>query len=175
MAQVAGEALAWIILISVVILVVLTFTTIRKVRTDMGVVADTLNTVSSDLVEARDEILGELEKLANKPTLDDADRAALSRVAEQAKGLADIVPNAVTVPLPDPADSGDLDPADGETIDPANPVAEVPAPAVDPVFEAPAEGAGDGGEAAAPDAGASEGVAPGEPVTSADLPGSSNS
>lgn len=143
----AAEILAWFGLSLVLVLAVFAFILTWKVAKKMGVVADTLNTVSADLTEARDEILGELEKLANKPTLDDADRAALSRVAEQAKGLADVVPNAVVVPLPDPVDPGTLDPSDSEVVDPAEPVAPAPEPAVDPVFEAPVES----GEAAATD------------------------
>jgi hypothetical protein len=128
----------------------------RKVESTMGVVADTLNQVNADLTEARDEILAELNKLANKPSLDDDDKAALAAVAEKAKGLADIVPNAVTEPLPDPSDPGTLDPSDSEVIDPEEPVDEpAPEPSVDPF---PADGSAGTGTDAGTDAGAAAGT-----------------
>lgn len=90
-----------------------------------------LSEVSADLDEAATEIPAEIKKLTDKIDagleLDAEDKAALAAISEKAAGLkdaskklADVVPNAVVVPLPDPTtdEATTLDPSAPDVLDP---------------------------------------------------------
>lgn len=96
-----------------------------RLEREMGAVATALNTINDQLVKARGEIVGKIDELLARETIDDADRAALEAVKSAAQGLDDVVPDAVVEPLPDPEDPGVLDPTSPEVIDPENPVGPV--------------------------------------------------
>ena len=118
---------------------------LRKVVEDMGVVKDTLNTIHANILEGREELLAKIDELASRTTLDDEDKAALEAVRVAAEQLKDIVPDAVTEPLPDPEtapDAGGSEPV----VDPAAPVDETGTP------DGGAEGDGSGVDAPAPSA-----------------------
>lgn len=104
----------------------------RKVAIDMGVVKDTLNQINANIQEGREELLRKIDDLAARDHLDAEDKAALEEVRVAAESLANIVPNAVTDPLPDPDTAPEVG-GDEPVVDPAAPVDETPAP------EAPAD------------------------------------
>ena len=98
-----------------------------------------LSEVAGDLDEAATEIPAQLKKLEDKISagveLDADDLKALQDVSgkvsglkDTAKKLADVVPNAVTVPLPDPTtdEATTLDPKAPDVIDPGTFVPSTP-------------------------------------------------
>lgn len=88
----------------------------------MGVVATTLQTVQSNIDEFAAESKATLEAALAKDTLDADDKASLEALLKRSQELKDIVPDAVTVPLPDPEQTTDLNPTHDDVLDPADPV-----------------------------------------------------
>ena len=117
---------------------ILLFRSQRHQEATVGVVADTLNKIHADVLEGRDELLGKIDELSSRDTLDAADREALEALRATAAEFANIVPNAVTSPLPDPVEAPAVD-GDEPVVNPDTPVDE-PAGAVEPVDPAPATG-----------------------------------
>lgn len=113
----------------------------------MGVVSTTVSAIQTDLAEAEGEFTATIDKLLQSESatkLDAEDLAALESLKTQAARLKNIVPNAVTIPLPDPENTVDLNPTANDVLDPATvtPVDAVePAPA--PADEAAASDTAD--------------------------------
>lgn len=113
----------------------------------MGVVSDAINGVTEQLNRAKAEITGKIDDLTAqldaKGSLDQADRDAIAGLKTSAQALDDIVPNAVTTPLPDPAEapaSGGTDVLEPPAPAPAAPIESDPAPTTDAsATDAPAE------------------------------------
>lgn len=109
----------------------------------MGVVATTLKQIDDQLKKAHGEIVDRVESLLARETLDDDDRAALEAIRGTAQSLDDVVPDAVTEPLPDPEEAPAAD--GGETVvDPADPLPAVEEEVAAPVADnAPTVGDGE--------------------------------
>lgn len=88
----------------------------------MGVLATTFQTIQDNLDEFAAESKATLDAALSKETLDADDKAAVERLLKRSQELKDIVPNAVTVPLPDPENTVGVNPTQDDVIDPANPV-----------------------------------------------------
>lgn len=126
--------------IAVAVSAVLTHTQNRKVAIDMGVVKNALDEINAQLNKVHGEFTGKLDELLARETLSDEDRAAIEELRATAQKLDDVVPDAVTEPLPDPDTAPDVD-GDEPVVDPADPVSPVEdAPAPDapaPVEDTP--------------------------------------
>lgn len=85
----------------------------------MGVVAITLSTIQGNVDEFAAESKATLEAALAKDTLDADDKAALEALLKRSQELKDIVPNAVTIPLPDPDNTIGLNPTEDGVLDPA--------------------------------------------------------
>lgn len=119
----------------------------------MGVLATTFQTIQDNLDEFAAESKATLDAALSKETLDADDKAAVERLLKRSQELKDVVPNAVTVPLPDPSDTVGVNPTQDDVIDPANPVVvgdpEAPAPvtseepAAEPAESVASEDSGD--------------------------------
>ena len=88
----------------------------------MGVLATTFQTIQDNLDEFAAESKATLDAALSKDTLDADDKAAVERLLKRSQELKDIVPDAVTLPLPDPENTVGLNPTAEDVIDPANPV-----------------------------------------------------
>lgn len=125
----------------------------HKVGVQMGVLATTFQTIQDNLDEFAAESKATLDAALSKETLDADDKAAVERLLKRSQELKDVVPNAVTVPLPDPSDTVGVNPTQDDVIDPANPVVvgdpEAPAPvtseepAAEPAESVASEDSGD--------------------------------
>ena len=104
----------------------------REMVEHMGVVGNALNEINTQIVKSGVELTGKIDELLARETIDGDDRAAIENLRATVQALDDIVPDAITDPLPDPVDPGDLDVTDPEVIDPADPV--------DPVEDGEGEG-----------------------------------
>ena len=124
----------------------------KVVEGEMGVVKETLNTIHSHILEGREELLAKIDDLASRTTLDDEDKAALEEVRVAAEALKNIVPDAVTDPLPDPDTAPEVG-GEEPVVDPAAPVDETG------TVDGGAEGDGSGTETPVTD---DSTVAPGE-------------
>lgn len=90
----------------------------------MGVVATTLKTIQADVDEFAAEADAKLAAVLAKDTLDQEDKEALEALRLRAVELKDIVPNAVTLPLPDPENTTDLNPTAEDVVAPGDVVAD---------------------------------------------------
>lgn len=91
----------------------------HELGVQMGVVAITLGTIQGNIDEFAAESKATLEAALAKDVLDADDKAAIEALLKRSQELKDIVPDAVTIPLPDPENTVGLNPTQEGVLDPA--------------------------------------------------------
>lgn len=91
----------------------------NRLENNMGVVKDILTGVQGNIEEYVRETDERVAELLKRDTLDADDKATLEALRARAQELANVVPNAVTIPLPDPQNTVDLNPTANDVLDPS--------------------------------------------------------